>query len=227
MRRQARAQLFIVLAEELDRLDPRDFLPDAQFTFPILRQRLRGYSKQVEKGWSATFLNIVDPIIEVLQMYGGDGSRAETRSFSFVRDDRLRQIIERDYRKLSLILLPGGAWKSTVIMSGSILEAIYSSLTETHNLIKTRSSTKAPMGKDILKGEWSLHKLIEVGTDIGIVPMQRAETFDRILRDYRNFVHPNVEIREEHPCTEAEALMAKGALDGVCNFLESKNNRSV
>jgi len=37
------------------------------------------------------------------------------------------------------------------------------------------------------------------------------------LRDYRNFIHPKKEIRTGYPCTEAEAFMAKGALDAVCN----------
>jgi hypothetical protein len=39
------------------------------------------------------------------------------------------------------------------------------------------------------------------------------------LRDYRNFVHPKKELRAQHPCTEAEALMSVGALEGVCNIL--------
>jgi hypothetical protein len=49
---------------------------------------------------------------------------------------------------------------------------------------------------------------------------ERARTIDQVLRDYRNFVHPKKEIRAEHACSEAEALLAKGALDGVCNYFE-------
>ena len=63
--------------------------------------------------------------------------------------------------------------------------------------------------------------LILVAEDIGKLPSENAKAIDQILRDYRNFVHPNKEVRAQHPCTEAQALMAKGALDAVCNYLES------
>ena len=36
---------------------------------------------------------------------------------------------------------------------------------------------------------------------------------------HRNFVHPKKEIRAQHQCAEAEAMMAMGALEGVCNIL--------
>jgi len=66
-----------------------------------------------------------------------------------------------------------------------------------------------------------LHNLIEVAVDLSILPEARSNTVDQVLRDYRNFVHPKKEVRAEHPCSEAEALMSKGALDGICNHLKS------
>jgi hypothetical protein len=41
-----------------------------------------------------------------------------------VNNNDLREIIQRDYKELVLVLYPGGAWKSTVIMARSVLEAI-------------------------------------------------------------------------------------------------------
>lgn len=77
-------------------------------------------------------------------------------------------------------------------MAGSILEAVlYDVLTKDQSaLSKATSSAKAPKGKDITKGEWKLSNLIEVATDTGILPQDRANTVDQVLRDYRNFVHP-------------------------------------
>jgi hypothetical protein len=78
--------------------------------------------------------------------------------------------------------------------------------------------------KDILantaEDEWRLVNLIEVAVDLGLLPQDRADTIDQVLREYRNFVHPRKELKAAHPCTEAEAYLAKGALDGVCNQLE-------
>ena len=41
-----------------------------------------------------------------------------------------------------------------------------------------------------------------------------------MLREYRNLIHPHKEYREQQACTEAEAMMALGALMGVCDYLE-------
>jgi hypothetical protein len=69
-----------------------------------------------------------------------------------------------------------------------------------------------------------LSELIEVATDI--LPKDRANTADQVLRDYRNFVHPKKEIRAEHECTEAEGYMALGALDGILNHFDDKLNKA-
>lgn len=74
--------------------------------------------------------------------------------------------------------------------------------------------------KPIENGDWRLADLIDVASELQILPAERAKTIDQVLRDYRNFVHPKKEIRAQHPCTEAEALLAKGALEGVCNHFE-------
>lgn len=227
--RDTRNSLRQPLADELDKLDPRDFLATARFEFVCLRAQI---GQRVRAG--QTLEDLTPPLVQVLNKYGGDGSRAETRRFGFIINAQLRQIIERDYKELSLNLLRDRAWKSTVVMAGSILEAIlFDVLTaDPATLTKAEVSPRAPKEKgkvkvkDIQSGEWKLHNLIEVATDIGVIPSERAETFDRVLRDYRNFVHPKVEIRAAHPCTEAEALMAKGALDAVSNFLESRGGKT-
>jgi hypothetical protein len=155
-----------------------------------------------------------------LDLYAGVGGYANLRSFAFVTDKNLRQIVERDYQELSLILLPGRAWKSTVVIAGSILEGILSDLlinpTNNH---RARSAAAAPKKKNLAAGEWSLLDLIEVSVELKLLPAGRAAAIDQTLRDYRKFVHPLKEIRAAYPCSEAEALLAKGALDAVCNHL--------
>lgn len=219
------------LAEELDRLDPRDFLPAAQFEFVRLRISARDYAGKTSFGGDdyRPLADCVNRIIAVLDQYAGMGSYVTTRSFAFIRDAGLRGIVERDYRELSLIVLPGGAWKSTVIMAGSIVEAIlFDQLAAPAVKASAEASPKAPKRSDgtprdlssnTSKDKWTLENLIDVAVDLKILPQERAKTFDQVLRDYRNFVHPKKELRSAHPCTEAEAFMAKGALDGLCNHL--------
>ena len=183
---------FVVLAEELDRLDPRDFLPASRFQFLTLRRQIRAlaYDDNIDnKGWrrlsegkdyvhvdisddtlkryllplcaiseyprnphhfmhdandsqlaellghsvgggklikevEGHIQSILVKLIAVLDAYGGPGSQAVVRSFAWLTNIDLRKIVERDFRELTLVLFPSGAWKSSVVLAGSILEAI-------------------------------------------------------------------------------------------------------
>ena len=178
-------KLIRVLREEIDQLDRRDFLPAAQYDFLILRIDIR---RATEMGFGKDRCSfhekLAERTLEVLDMYSGEGSRAETRSFDFISDADLKAIIERDYRELSLILLPDGAWKSTVVMAGSLEEAIlYDVMTSDpatkSQAISSKSAPKSKKGiKDIDKDEWSLHDLIEVAGDIGLLAPERVKAFD-------------------------------------------------
>ena len=213
-------QLLEVVAEELNRLDPLDFPPDSRLEFVRLRKFLQYLASQ-NLITGSPWRKPASDLIIVLQTYGGQGSRSFSKNFSFVADAQLRTIIDRDYRELSMILLPSGAWKSTVVLSGSILEALLQdALTKDSAILsKAETSSKAPVHKTLEKGEWKLHDLIEVAVDLQILPLDRSKAIDQILRDYRNYVHPKKEIRSKYPCTEAEALLSKGALDAVINIL--------
>ena len=223
--RQAGTTIFDLigsLAQELARLDPRDFLPAAREQFAVLRVQATRWAnvRGLDDGETRAVVALAKAASSCLALYGGEDSRAIRRSFAFVNDPDLRTIVERDYRELSLILLPGGGWKSVVVMSGSILEAIlYDQLTKDMQTQSQATASSAAPPKDIAKGGWGLHELIRVALDLKMLPADRVNSIDQILRDYRNFVHPKKEIRNAHPCTEAEALLSKGALDSVCNHL--------
>jgi hypothetical protein len=218
-------------SEELDRLDPRDFVPAVQYEFVHERMQLR---RMVQKADSAgrhgllsnkseAIQRICTRILGCLDGYGGENSRNVSRSFVFIGDADLRKIIERDYREFALVLLPGAAWKSSVVMAGSILEAILFDAMTNDPAVQTRAmgSSVAPTAKGAVKplNDWTLQNLIDVAADINVIPPQRAKAIDQSLRDYRNYVHPKKEIRTGFPCTEAEAHLAQGALESVLNHL--------
>jgi len=217
--------------EEIDRLDPRDFLPSAQAKFVICRLSIRRNADHAAKYLDRSAFSVdiqrhiaavVGEIHECLDGYGGPGSQAVRRDFSFVHDDELRTIIERDYYELSLILFPGGAWKSTIVLAGSILEAILQDrltggekTTAAANAAECAPKKKGP----VEKGRWDLYDLIRVAVELRIIPEGRANTVDEALRNYRNFIHPTRELRAGHRCTESEAQLAMGGLGVVCDAL--------
>lgn len=216
----------VTVKTELERFDPRDFEPSVQHEIVWHRVRLHylGESQRLDKG---TFGPFFDGLLAVLDRYRGEGSRGVARTFPYVKDKALREIVERDYIELTVRVFPSGAWKSTVIMAGSILEAIlFDLLSDPKRVAQTNASSKGAKAKggvpiDILTGAdyWKLSQLINVAVDIGILSAERAATIDQVLRDYRNFVHPQRELKAKHECSESEAGLAKYGLDGVCDHL--------
>ncbi len=221
------ANLTGAIVEELNRLDPRDFLPNVQSLFVKKKAELKLYAGidpiSIGRSWPKDQIGkLCDDLIVCMESFAGEGSLGKRRKFPFVKDKELFNIIDRDYFELKTILFPSGAWKSVVILAGSILEAVlYDYLTQDQILLlKATSTATAPKNKDVNK--WTLADLINVSTDIGVLPIDRANTIDQVLRDYRNFVHPKKEIKAAHQCSEAEAYLAIGALDGICNYFDDK-----
>jgi hypothetical protein len=245
----------IVLAEELNRLDPREFEPPVQFDFVEARRKIRSLSHAPQDHWerSARYLRdasedqrteeishysgifgdaraACEEVIRLLACHRGAIAGGAGRSFAFIKDAELREAIERDYRELAHALMPGAAWRSAVVLAGSILAAIvYHMLTaNAGHVSRAMKSLKAPRKKDggvrdltqnVGEDEWQLGDLVRVAVDLGLLPVAQVEAIAPVVRDYRSFLHPRKEIRAVYPCTEAEALLAKGALDAVCNQL--------
>jgi len=215
-----------MIYEEIKDLKSIHFSPDVRYDFVIikneLKKRAHSGSHSEKQGKS---IDLSNRLIEILKKYNGVYEINNQEKFIFLSDIELKNIVQRDYLELSVILFPEGAWKSVVIMCGSILEAIlFDILSNQENIDNTNASSKAPIRNNqivrIDQGNgWKLQKLIEVAVDTNILPEKRSLSIDQVLRDYRNFVHPKREIRSEHQCSEAEALMAKGSIDGVINHL--------
>lgn len=213
------------ILNEVEKLEPKYFTPEARYKFVIVRAKIKGLSETRGIGPNnrESLQRIAEELIEILDSYQGFDSTQVLKKFDFISDPELKKIIERDYRELSMILLPDGAWKSAVVMSGSILEAILHDVitSDTERESNAKSWSSAPKKAGIVKPfeKWTLDNLIQVSIFLGLLPLGRGNSIDQVLRDYRNFVHPKKEIRTGHACNEAEALMSKGALDAVCNHL--------
>lgn len=224
-----RVQFLAAFFEELRRLDPRDFAPASRATFVRQRAHLKVWVDSTNNlTGNKTLIQLLTDIIKTLADYGGPGRYAKRRGFDWLSSSEVQAIVERDYAELHEVLLPDGAWKSTVVMSGSLLEAIlydlmFKDAARSVTALAANAAPKASLkaGGGVLPfDDWKLHAMIKVAVEIGLLTKERAETFDQVLRDYRNFVHPAKELRSKHPCGEGEALMAKGAIDAVCDHFD-------
>lgn len=211
------------VVKELNVLSLRDFEPSAQADFLRARGNLVWLTGKPSYEMPRV-IELLESASRALDHYLGLGNGGETRRFAFVQDSQLRSIVERDYAELIVKLYPSGAWKSCVILAGSILEAILvDRLSQSTRLGLATASPRVPVnrrGVRIPMDDWKLVDLINISVDIGAIQDDPAETIHRVLRDYRNFVHPKKEIRAAHECAKAEAMVSIGALDSICNYLD-------
>lgn len=215
------------IIKEINRLDPRDFDPLSQSEFLRVRGNLVHFSGS-SSYTKPMIIRAITPLLAVLDNYRGAGSSRVTRQFPYLTDSKLQAIVERDYVELNVRVFPAGAWKSTVVMAGSILESIlFDVLSDPKRVAATNASTEVakakggiPIDITVDPDRWKLIHLIGVAVDTNILPSDRASTIDQVLRDYRNFVHPQKEKKAKHECNEAEAGLAKHGLDGVLDHLE-------
>ncbi len=114
-----------------------------------------------------------------------------------VTDPQLANILSRRWNEANYDY-EGGAYLSTVIMLGSILEGVLLAKVE-QNPAKSNTATATPKdgatGKPPRFFEWKLADLINVSHECGWLKKE-AKDFAHVVRDYRNFVHPNKERQE-------------------------------
>lgn len=132
----------------------------------------------------------------------------EHKDFTFVTDQAIRSILERDYQEIQRAFI-AKCWKSVIILTGGAVEAILTDLLLTHNS-QAKSSSKAPKSVDIRK--WSLNDLIEVAVDLKLVSAG-IEKLSHSLREYRNLIHPGNEVRSNLVFDAEEAKIALEVLN--------------
>ena len=171
-----------VLAEMLDSYEASCELSGGQVDAPILT-KARG-------------------IVNRLSGKSSDDGRAETeeafldKEFSIPNvqglpiEPAVIPIIEKRLEETQRALA-AGAYLSSVIMCGSILEAVLlgKAQQEPRLFNTSKVSPKTGDGKVRQFQEWTLANFIDVASDVGILKLD-VKKFSHGLRDFRNYIHP-------------------------------------
>lgn len=134
----------------------------------------------------------------------------EHREFAFIRDSKLRSILERDYVEIQKAFV-SECWKSVIILAGGALETILLDLVR-RDEAKAKASRKAPTEPNVTR--WDLAQLIDVSVDLKLVNPYVATVSDA-TRAYRNLVHPGAEVRTGLTFGAEEAKIAVTVLQVV------------
>lgn len=132
-----------------------------------------------------------------------DGPVTQTRAFRYVADVSVRDILVHDYGEIQRAFV-GRCWKAVTIMAGGAIEAILlDALLQDEP--GAQEAESAPKERDIRR--WGLADLINVAVEIGVVS-GAAEKLSHSVRQYRNLIHPGVQLRSGLTVDAEEARIA-------------------
>lgn len=117
------------------------------------------------------------------------------QNWKFIKDDNLRETLERDYAELRE-LLKVRAPKSTLVLCGSILEAVLISVLKDHEAPANQKFRELFPGGGHKLEDWKLYQLISVAAKLELLPSDHARLHADLIRDYRNLIHPMADVRQ-------------------------------
>lgn len=115
---------------------------------------------------------------------------------SLIADPKMLGILERRWTE-TLACQRVGADLAATVMLGGLLEALFlARINRLTNLAPVFTATAAPKdkaGKPRPLKEWGLKDYLDVAKELGWI-RQSAKDVGQVLRDYRNYIHPEKEL---------------------------------
>lgn len=149
--------------------------------FPGAKLSSDQYRKMISKSTKKRFLK--DPTLRL---------KVASRTFDFINNKKLTPLLQRDY-KSAKICLQQELWKPSVILYGSIIEAI---------LIEKSQKSK------------NFNNSLKIAYEKGIITEIESHKI-HIIRDLRNFVHLHKELSEDSEIDEHWAKTAAAICESI------------
>jgi hypothetical protein len=113
-----------------------------------------------------------------------------------ISDPKMLGILERRWTE-TLACQRVGADLAATVMLGGLLEALFlariNRLTNLAPVFTAAAAPKDKTGKSRPLKEWGLKDFLDVGKELGWI-RQSAKGVGQVLRDYRNYIHPEKEL---------------------------------
>lgn len=120
-----------------------------------------------------------------------------SQNFEFIQDHKFKRILIRDYGEVNNCI-KAKAYKSVLVLSGSIIEAL---LLEFLTSNPPTGYTKSKINK--LK----FIELIDLSEQIDLIS-KTTKDLSSVIREYRNYIHPSKELRTASDINEDKAIIA-------------------
>lgn len=203
----------LTLAAEIERIanDFPDLLPPLDIRSHMTPRRSDLYYSQGISSLLSVALGRLGVAIEEF----ASAPVTQPKEFPFIRNIELRKILERDYQEMQKAYV-AGCWKSVIILAGGSIEAILIDQLLEHEA-RAKASTKAcknKSGQVLDIREWGFVYLIVVSVELQLIN-PGVDKHSHSLREYRDLVHPAVEIRSKLKVDLEEARIALEVLNMV------------
>jgi hypothetical protein len=152
-----------------------------------------------------------DPNLPVLynerNQYLTDKNKGSVRSeFWFITDADLQKLLEQDWQEAQRVQ-GVGAWKSCLLLCGSILEGILMNALNQDWVNSSAEFSRRKKKPAPPVNEWDLVDLVEVANRLRMFP-KGTIYLSNAVREFRNLIHPGRQIREHIQVTEEQATIA-------------------
>ncbi len=138
-----------------------------------------------------------------------------------ISDGRMRDILSNRWKECAFCIQSKKAPLSATVMMGGMLEALI--LARIHReknqgkVFKTKAAPKESKSDKVLNlNQWTLNNYIDVAHEMGWIS-QTAKDVGVVLRDYRNFIHPQKEYAEGVSLSANDAILLWNICQSVAN----------
>ncbi len=174
-----------------DEFSLRSKMETATQNLPRSFEEKRAYLQQLEPGWWKS------PDFKFL--LAKTAAQARGLQLAFLRDEELKHLILEDYEEARRSLSAKN-YKATILLCGSVAEAALTSAIADRNI--------QGLEREKLLKDFNLSKLIDAGRTHGLLTDQTLFQLLEPLRQYRNIIHPGVQLRKSITADQPRAQIA-------------------
>lgn len=130
----------------------------------------------------------------------------EQKTFWFIKNKTLNDLLLKDWDEVQTIF-NARAWKSCVILCGSMLEGLLQDILSQYEIKHKAEFAQLPNKPKGKIKEWTLADLVEISFNCKIISKSTSQ-LGHAVREYRNLIHPEKQIRSEIIVSEEQASIA-------------------
>lgn len=136
----------------------------------------------------------------------------------FIKEEHFRVALERDFSAANSAL-KNGEWKAATVLAGSVLEALLLWAVEKEDPVKVEGARQVAVQRRRLRSKpnndllrWDLLEYIEVAVVLNLIE-EKTAVHQRLVKDFRNLIHPGRAMRLQQECKRGTALAALAAVE--------------